>query len=120
MNISWLSNQRGKGSNVEAIITVVGKAQKHVSITFPAGVMATKFGNAERIKVGFDDNREYMCFTGSDDAGYKVSVLPNKSGRIQVSEKKFNGVCEPHEINGNYALEKLGDTKIYYIPINRW
>lgn len=120
MNITWLTNQKRKSSGVEVMITLVGRKTKHVSITFPAGVMATKFGNAERIKVGFDDNKEYMCFQGAEDEGYKVSVLPNKCGRIQVSMGMFEGICEPHEINGNYSLARLEGTKIYYLPINKW
>lgn len=81
MEINWLGNKKTKvSSDVE--INLVGRKVKHVAIYFSNGAMATKFKNADRIMVGFDEDNKYLCFAPGGTAGYKVVKGNDRTAKI--------------------------------------
>lgn len=114
--INWLDNKKTRG-NADVMITMVGRKSKHLSINFSCGAMATKFGNSERIAVGFDEGENYLCFAPGGSEGFKAVRLNDRSARIQISQSRLDGHREMHELCGNYILDYDPESKVSFIEI---
>ena len=117
MNINWCTNNSRQRQMADVSITV-SKNKDHLWIQFSGGAMATKFSNANRIMVGFDENDACFCFAPCEDnRGFKVARGTGGVGRINVNAKHITDHCALHELHGNWTLKTDKDTKISYIPI---
>ena len=116
--INWVDNKMRQSVTSDVSVSIVGRKKSSIGVIFPAGIMATKFRHADRILLGFNDEDKCVCFTPGDARrGYKVTTLPNKSGRIYISADRCAGHCEPHQIQGNYKLKSEGN--VHYFEYGR-
>lgn len=117
MNINWLDNRRTRRANVDVDIRIVGRKDKHLSINFSNGIIATRFKNSDRIMVGFDEDNKYLCFAPGGTEGYKIVRQNGIGGKIQIHNRLFEGHREMHELCGAYALNYDPESKVSFIEI---
>ena len=115
MNISWCNTRPSAVMRSDVSIRLATNGET-VAIRISPGAMASKFGHAEKICVGFDENNSVLAFAPGNISGFKVKENKDKSATIRVSVAHLEGHVKPHELAGEYYLKK-DDMGFYYISI---
>lgn len=121
MGINWIESRGryGKQASDVEVSFIKGEIPQY-SFRFTNGAMASKFKNAERLMVGFDDNCTRVYFaTAESGLGYKV-VKFKLTSTVRVTESKVNATLptlNPSTVCGSYTLKYDEVEKLYYISI---
>ncbi len=117
--INWVDvNGRNKmRKGVDVSIHFVNKRTR-MTFRFPMGVVAAKFGHANKLLVGADDKQTRLYFRPSEE-GFTLSH-PTESGKYVVNmsvEKLEKVVDKPSDLIGDYVLTKDAEADAWYIKI---
>ncbi len=115
MNITWCNTRPSAVMRADVSISLVANKEK-LNIRISGGAMATKFKNAEKICIGFDDNNSVLAFAPGNVSGFKVRRNKDNSATMLVSVAHVEGRVKPHELCGEYYLKK-DEGGFYYISI---
>lgn len=116
MNITWCNTRPNGLMRADVSISITGDKER-IILRISGGAMATKFKNADHIRIGFDNFNSVLAIASGDGGGFKVKRNKDGSAVTTISVKHIQDHVKPHELLGDYYLKRDEESGFYYVPI---